>query len=356
MNDIPDTAPFDVASQHGPRPLPLFLDLLVQQTTPDTGRFRAALKGLRAYQDARRVAYARPVSEAARVGRACLYDYGGSGTPVIFVPSLINPSSVLDLAEGNSMLRWLAGQNLHPLLLDWGTPAPAERNLDIGGHVEHYLLPLIAALREPPILIGYCLGGTMAVAAAALAPVLGLGLIASPWNFHGFPPSARADMLALWTTAEPLCNQMGLLPIEVLQTGFWKLDPARTISKYENFSKLPPESEAAQSFVAVEDWANSGSPLTYGAGRQLFIDFVEKDLPGQGAWSVGGRQILPEDLSCPTLDIISLNDRIVPAATASGLANRIETGAGHVGMVVGRSAKETLWQPLAHWLSRVQHS
>lgn len=356
MNDIPDTAPFDVASQHGPRPLPLFLDLLVQQTAMDVGRAKAALSGLRAYQNAPRKAYPRSVSEVARVGRACLYDYGGSGAPIIFVPSLINPASVLDLAEGNSMLRWLAGQNLHPLLLDWGTPAPGERDLDIGGHVERYLLPLIGALGEPPLLVGYCLGGTMALAAAALAPVLGLGLIASPWNFHGFPTAARGDMLSLWATVEPLCKQLGLLPIEVLQTGFWKLDPARTIAKYENFGRLPPESEAAQTFVTVEDWANSGSALTYGAGQQLFVDFVAKDLPGQGAWSVGGRQILPEDLRCPTLDIISLNDRIVPAATASGLPNRIETGAGHVGMVVGRSAKETLWQPLAHWLSHVQQN
>ena len=70
-----------------------------------------------------------PVVAAA--GRAGLRDYGGSGPPVVFVPSLINPPHVLDLAEANSLLRWLAAQGVRPLLVDWGTPAPAERDLTL---------------------------------------------------------------------------------------------------------------------------------------------------------------------------------------------------------------------------------
>ena len=351
-----DTAPFDAASQHGPRPLPLFLDLLRCQTATDPKRTKDALAGLRAYQAAERIPRPAPLPEAVRVGRASLIDYGGTGTPVVFVPSLINPAFVLDLAENNSMLRWLATQNMRPLLLDWGEATPEERDLDVGGHVERYLIPLTQALGEPPVLAGYCLGGTMALAAAALTPVKGLALIATPWNFHGFPQDTRAGMATLWAGAQATCERMGLLPMEVLQTAFWRLDPERTISKFENFGRLPPDSEAAQAFVALEDWANGGAPLTYAAGRQLFEDFIERDLPGQAAWSVGGRQIVPEDLTCPVLDIVSLTDRIVPAATSTELEERIETAAGHVGMVVGRGAKDTLWQPLVDWLSRLQHN
>lgn len=350
-----DTAPFDAAPQHGPRPLPLFLDLLHSETAASPERMAAALAGLRAYQRAPRSPRPAPMPVVARAGRASLRDYGGAGPPVIFVPSLINPPFILDLTERSSMLRWMSTQGVRPLLLDWGAPTDEDAALDIAGHVEQLLLPLIDALDERPALTGYCLGGTMALAAAALRPVAGLALIATPWNFNGFPASARADMQALWDTAAPSCERLGYLPMEVLQTAFWRLDPARTVAKYEGFAALDPASEAAATFVALEDWANGGAPLTYAAGREAFEEFFGKDAPGQGAWSVGGRQILPEDIDCPVLDIVSLKDRIVPAATATGLPDRIELAAGHVGMVVGRSAQEALWRPLAHWLSRLQH-
>ena len=44
---------------------------------------------------------------------------------VLFVPSLINRWTVLDLMRGHSMLRWLAERGVRPMLLDWGEPEPA---------------------------------------------------------------------------------------------------------------------------------------------------------------------------------------------------------------------------------------
>jgi hypothetical protein len=60
--------------------------------------------GLRAYQEAPRPAPREPMPAIANAGRAVLRDYGGEGLPVVFVPSLINPPLVLDLAEENSLL------------------------------------------------------------------------------------------------------------------------------------------------------------------------------------------------------------------------------------------------------------
>ena len=292
----------------------------------------------------------------AQVGRACLRDYGGAGPPVIFVPSLINPPYVLDLGAHVSLLRWLSGAGVRPLLLDWGAPRPEERDLDIAGHVETLLLPLLAALGERAALAGYCLGGTMAIAAAARRPVRGLALIAAPWHFSGFPQAARDDLIALWAQASPAAEPMGVLPMEVLQTSFWRLDPARTVTKFEEFGKLPPDSDAARGFVALEDWANDGPPLSLGAGRELLRDFFGGDLPGRGQWRVGGQLIHAEDLSCPILDIVSTTDRIVPAASAAGLGTGLKLDLGHVGMIVGSRARAALWEPLGRWLSQLQYS
>jgi polyhydroxyalkanoate synthase len=329
--------------------------LLRSETAASPERMTAALTGLKAYQQAERAAPPPSVPVAAEIGRAQLFDYGGDGPAAIFVPSLINPPTILDLAESNSLLRWLSGQGVHPYLVDWGAPARGEAELTIGGHVETLLLPLIDALDEPAHLVGYCLGGTMATAAAALRSPLSLVTMAAPWRFDGFPNEAREDLKQLWESAQTTAREIGALPMEVLQTGFWKLDPARTVSKFEMFARLDPESDKRRAFIALEDWANDGPPLTYGAGRELVEDLFCGDATGKGQWKVGGQMIDPAALPCATLDIISSSDRIVPEATAARAGEVITLAQGHVGMVVGSRGKTALWKPLAQWLSQVQH-
>ncbi|MGN6621771.1 MAG: alpha/beta fold hydrolase, partial [Sphingomonas sp.] len=302
-------SPNDAAPQHGPRPLPLFLEMLRNETAASPDRRACALAGLAAYQSADRGAARSLPGAVHRSARVMLREYGGSGRTLVFVPSLINPPFILDLAEDRSLLRWLAQQGVRPLLVDWGAPGPEDRDLDITDHVESLLLPLLAALDEPPVLVGYCLGGTMALSAACAMPVAGLAMIAAPWHFAGFGSGARREIANLWQSAQPACEALGLVPMEVLQSGFWRLDPARTIAKYERFADLDPGSEAARSFIALEDWANAGAPLTYAAGAQLF-DFFDGDAPGRGTWQVAGRTIDPRALPCPAVDFVSRTDRI----------------------------------------------
>ncbi len=328
--------------------------MLRNETATSPERRAAALAGLRAYQEAPRGKPRKPAPARFRKGRVRLRDYGAKehqGRPIIVIPSLINPPFILDLMPDVSLLRWLAAQGFRPLLLDWGNPAPSERGMDITDHVEQLLLPLIAKFPEPPVLAGYCLGGTIALAAACAAPVAGLAMIAAPWRFSGFGEVARAEIASLWQAAQPVCAAMGMVPMEVMQSGFWRLDPGRTIAKYEAFAAMDPGSERTRSFVALEDWANAGAPLPYAAGKQLFEQFVGADLPGTGRWRVGGAIADPARLTCPAIDFVSRHDRIVPAASAADLPDRHDLGAGHVGMIVGSRARAQLWEPLARWLN-----
>ncbi len=310
---------------------------------------RRALAGLRRYQEAERPMPSPPMPAAAECRGAVLRDYGGSGPPAVFVPSLINPPNVLDLA-GRSLLRWLAARGQRVLLLDWGWPDVARSRLSVAGHVEEILLPLMDALGEEADLVGYCLGGTMVAAAARLAPARSLTMLAAPWYFSAFPDESRAGLARLWDESRASAETLGVLPMEVLQGAFWSLDPARTVAKFEAFAGL--EGEEARAFVALEDWANDGPPLAVAAARELFEDFFGQDLPGSGRWRVGGKLIDVAALDLPLLDIVSTSDRIVPAASGAGMGRRLELEQGHVGMVVGRRARRTLWEPLAAWLSR----
>jgi len=330
--------------------------MLRNETSGDLGRMRAALAGLKSYQSAPRPAPPPAPAETARIGRVSLRSYGGEGRPVLFVPSLINGSEILDLTPVNSMLRTLATRGLNPILLDWGRPDPSERDLDIGGHVERYILPALDAVGPDAALAGYCLGGTMSVAAAALRPPKALILIAAPWDFSGFSSQTRSDLLELWRTAEPAAAAFGMLPAEVLQQIFWRIDPSRTIAKFERFAAIEAATPEGQNYVAVEDWANDGPPIALAAGRELLEVMMMANVPAAGQWRVGGKIVEPERLRMPVLNIISTTDRITPAASAWQGGERIALAEGHVGMVVGRNAPHSLWNHLSSWLSQLRES
>ena len=330
--------------------MPQFLRLVADAAQHDPDLARRALVGLRVYQSAQRIDTPLLPDAVATRGRASLRDYGGEGPIVIFIPSLINPPTILDLERNRSMLRWLATQRLHPMLVDWGTATARDRDIGLAGHVEEQLVPLIDAVGAPVALVGYCLGGTLALGAAMLRPPTALALIAAPWHFTAFSQAEIANMTALWTSAQPASAALGLMPMEVMQAGFWQLDPTRTVRKYADFARLAPDGEAAARFVAMEDWANAGSPIPYAAAHDMFELLFGLNLTGDGGWRVGGIVVDPARLTCPALDIVSTSDRIVPSASAAGLSARLDLAAGHVGMIAGSNGPSGLWRPLADWL------
>jgi polyhydroxyalkanoate synthase len=340
----------------GPHPLPLFLALAGRRLADDPARLAAVLDGLNRYQSAPVPPAPPPFAEVARRGGVRLLSVGGPdfGPALVVVPSLINAPAVLDLAPDRSLVRFLATAGHRVLLLDWGPMRAGERRLGLAGLVSARLMPLLKAIDGPVQLLGYCLGGTLALAAGQLlGPRLQrLSLIAAPWHFDGFGAAARRDALQTWRTIRPIGKGLGAVPISLLNPLFWSLDEEAVLAKFEALSRRPPGDPQIGWFGAVEDWANSGAPLPVAAARDLFLKGFGADSIGAGCWKVSGELIRPERLSAPILDFGATRDRIVPADARIRLAgaDRRDVASGHVGMVVGSAARETLWLPLSNWL------
>jgi polyhydroxyalkanoate synthase subunit PhaC len=278
----------------------------------------------------------------ARVDGACLRDHGGEGAPAILIPSLINPPRILDLDEEVSLAAAVARMGRRALLLDWGK-AKQRAELDVAGHIKHLLLPLLRSINEPAALIGYCLGGTMAIAAANLVECERVITLAAPWQFSRYPEHSRTALQDMWRHSQAASRELGALPMELLQASFWSLDPERTVRKFAEFGELDPTSAEAHRFVDLEDWANEGEPLPYPAARELIEDLFGGDLSGSGAWKVASTEVI-DDLPVPLLNLTADRDHIAPAVTAAG-AERTGIDAGHVGMIVG-SARNRLHEAL----------
>ena len=327
--------------------MPLFLELIRETAEHDPELARHALTGLRAYENAARVPRPAPKREIARVKGSCIRDHGGEGPPALLVPSLINPPRILDLDAETSLAGAIARMGRRSLLLDWGK-AEERRGLTVAGHIEELLLPLLRSIGEPAAVIGYCLGGTMAIAAADLAQCERVVTLAAPWNFARYPDGSREALRDMWRHSRAAAQSLGALPMEVLQAAFWSLDPERTVGKFAEFGRLDSASAEASRFVQLEDWANEGEPLPYPAARELIEDLFGRDLPGAGEWRVGGRAAT-DSLPVPALHILAGNDRIAPPETAPA-GPSVTIASGHVGMIVG-SARVRLHDELKAFLT-----
>lgn len=301
-------------------------------------------------------------------GSARLLAYGapeGRGAAVFFVPSLVNRAYVLDLAPGRSLMRWLAAQGVRPFLLDWGTPQAAERRFSltdvIAGRLERALAQVVRAVGRPVPVVGYCMGGLLALALAQRRPeqVAGLGLLATPWDFHAQDAALAIQAAGLLAPYGMVIENWGELPLDILQALFAALDPRLALKKFSQFAAMNPASAAAQAFVALEDWLNDGVPLPALVARDCIAGWYGRNDTACGRWLIAGEAITPQRIAVPTLALIPARDRIVPPASALALARQIPQAQiltpplGHIGMVVSGGAEKHVWNPLRQWLEVV---
>ena len=318
---------------------------MVSQDDPELAG--KALDGLAKYEQAPRLLKRDPRPGVATAGAVTLRDHGGSGPPLLLVPSLINPPSILDLDEHVSLADALSRMGRRVLLVDWGEAAKRP-SLSVSDHVEESLRTLIVELGEPPALLGYCLGGTMAIAAANLAPIERMVTLAAPWNFARYPQGSHDALQDMWRHSRAAAKALGALPMEVLQASFWSLDPERTVRKFAEFGRLDPASDEARRFIELEEWANEGEPLPFPAAKELVEELFGNDRPGTGGWTIGGRAA-SDRLSAPSLHLTAERDLIAPPQTVAA-GNCVAIPTGHVGMIVG-SARQRLHEELKAFLT-----
>jgi polyhydroxyalkanoate synthase len=282
------------------------------------------------------------------------------------VPSLINRAHILDLLPECSLLAHLAGERFRPFLLDWGEPGPLERRMTLEQHITDRLGAgaawLTAESGAAPVVIGYCMGGTLALGfAAAMRPrISGLALLATPFDFHAAGLDGPGYQALVAGPSALLAGAWGGLPVDLIQALFAGIDPLEVPRKFARFARLDPAGLEARRFVAVEDWLNDGVPLGAEVADACLSGWYGENRPASGRWRIDGRVVRAEEVRVPTFLAVPTRDRIVPPASAQALAGRlgsrptvVRPAGGHIGMVVGVRGTSSLWSPLVAWLREV---
>lgn len=344
-------------------------------------RSLSLLRGVQAYQGHPYRRDLPPPPVLWQEGTTRLYDYGRGGKgpgkargktvrkPVLlFVPSLINRAYILDLTTDCSLLRDFSARGFRPLLVDWDRPGESERRFSVtdyvAGRLEAALDAALALDDGPVVVVGYCMGGLLALSLALRRQreLAGLVLMATPFDFHaGQAAQARALSRSVLGLG-PVMDSLGELPVDAIQGLFALLDPELVVRKFLSFGRLDASSSKAAAFVALEDWLNDGVPLAAPVARECLAEWYGANTPARDEWRIAGRPVDPRRLELPALSLIPANDRIVPPGSSRTLAERLPQGEvlepplGHIGMVVSFSARKAVWDPLAAWCAARQQA
>ncbi|MBW2455958.1 MAG: alpha/beta fold hydrolase [Deltaproteobacteria bacterium] len=285
-------------------------------------------------------------------------------TPILMVPSLINRHYVLDLMPGKSLVEWLVKRGHDVYIIDWGTPSAEDRYLTFDDICDRYLgrATRVAArcsgCDHGVHLLGYCLGGTLAAIHAAARPehVASLVALAAPVRFDD------DGALSVWTRIPSfevgtMVKALGNVPWQLMQATFHMLRPTLNLSKAVGVIDRAWDDEFLDGFFALETWGNDNVSFPGACYERYVEELYRGNALVKGTFTLSGRPVRLENITCPVLAVTFQHDSIVPAGSATPLMElvsskdkqNIHLHGGHVGAVVSRKASDRLWPQLAEW-------
>ena len=231
--------------------------------------------------------------------------------PVILFLGLVSRSYILDLHRNNSIVRTLRDAGLDVYVLDWGTPEPADAGNTLETYVQRYLpRALRTALSETGAerasLVGYCMGGNMALLALASQelPVRSLVTLATPVDFTQLQGLAGA-IQERELDPESLVDWSGNIPAQYMSVFFRARNPTTDIPNAARLWENLWNDDFVESHQAMARWAREHVPFPGAAFRQVTDQWLRENAFMKNTLRLAGRRVDLRRVRLPTLSIIA---------------------------------------------------
>lgn len=293
--------------------------------------------------------------------------------PVLLIPPLAAPATCFDLRKGCSLVEFLVDQNRPTYLVDYGD---VSTRVDSALGLEHWIddiLPTAISLVSEDAggadvhLVGWSLGGIMAVFADAARPDLPIASIVNiggPFDFDELsllePVRIAADVTGD-KVAPTLIRYIGGIPGRVNTFGFMFADPIRLMQKPLFVLKMRGAPDVLAQIQAVDAMMDTMEAYPGKTVTQLYRSFIAQNQLAGGTLEVGGRTVDLADVDVPILAIAGDGDHIFgPPAAVHHLAAlvpnspsvRLETAhGGHMGVLAGLGARAGTWHYIDEFLT-----
>ncbi len=306
-----------------------------------------------------------------RHGRSELWHYRNEevrhSPPLLIVFSLISRSYILDLTPGNSFVEQLLAAGFDVYLLDWGVPDERDAGNGLEDYVDDYIPAAVERVRELSgaervNLFGYCFGGVLSLLYAAHhpdAPLRSLTVVATPVDFRHMGP--LADVFAVGgLDVDTVLDDQGNVPPQVVVQGFRTLTPTAEVTRYVTLWERLWNHEYVAAYQAMTGWSDDHVPFPGEAARQTVQMLVRNNGLLTDRVTIAGDAVHLRDITVPFLTVSAERDHIVPTASTEPLLGLVGSAdkhelcltAGHMGLVVGRTAAKTTVPTIIDFLRR----
>jgi polyhydroxyalkanoate synthase subunit PhaC len=293
-------------------------------------------------------------------GRSELWHYRSDdvryGPPLLVVFSLISRSYILDLTPGNSFVEQLRDAGFDVYLLDWGKPDERDSANALEDYVDDYMPAAIDRVRElsgadEVNLFGYCFGGNLSLLYAAhhrSAWLRSLTVTATPVDFRFMGPLADLFQAGALDVDDVLDHD-GNVPPQVVRQGFRTLTPTSEVTRYVTLWERLWKDDYVAAYQAMTGWSDDHVPFPGAAARQTVQMLVRDNGMLTDRLTMGGDSVHLHDIKVPFLTVRANRDHIVPPDATAPLIDlvgspdkhELSLDAGHMGLVVGRTAAKT---------------
>jgi polyhydroxyalkanoate synthase len=294
----------------------------------------------------------------------------GSGRPpVLLVPSLINRSHIWDLRPNDSFVAGLIARGYDVFLIDWGVADERDAANTMSTYIDGYLPAAYAAATEAagdaPAVLGHCFGGVIATLWAATVDAQPPALVALgvPTNWAELGPLAHITQQGR-LDPEDVLDASGNVPPATLLRAFQMLRPLGDLAGYVTLWDRLDDRRAAQAIWALTDWAHDHVPFPGAAFVEMIKTLSRDNGLFTGEVLLGDTPRALTSISCPFLNVYGTHDYVTPPDSVSPLAGlvgsaRADTAAlraGHVGLLVGSSARKQTLPAVTDWLKSLRLS
>jgi poly(3-hydroxyalkanoate) synthetase len=232
-----------------------------------------------------------------------------NGKVLYLITPLINMPEIFDLAKGKSVIEGLLSDGFTVYMADFGEPGPDETELGFefyGKLIHDKFLDLIAERHpdEEIQILGYCIGGTIAVpylarraeelrAEGKELDIKRLALMAAPVKFDDVE-SGQQEMLETIRqdyNADLMEDLFGTvnIPPQLIETGMNEIQPGVQYSVTKGFFERADSSEAVLDAAPFLFWLTNGRKFPYRAHREWIQNIFMENRIYSGKYELPSR-------------------------------------------------------------------